>query len=246
MSSAQICAPIMYSFANVLYRLIPAWTRCNASLSFLCSRSSSADFMNTRLVGARSRARVSSTLARSVSPVSHSSLAAASHTDSELGLTSNALVRMSRALSMLLFSHCSLARSSQKISTLGSLSLAAASISSRVLAVPCFRSKSTACIHSPSFRGSTLNACVRMARAVATDPLATDALASSDHVRKRSSSSTFIPMECFTIAPLVIGAPDASADSASSNHCALVMTVSRFDSDLIARSTTLSTISSWP
>eukprot|EP00978_Attheya_sp_CCMP212_P005895 scaffold13168_cov42-Attheya_sp.AAC.1 len=65
-----------------------------------------------------------------------------------------------------------------------------------------------------------------MARAVATAPLDKATAASSAHVRCRSSTSTFIPSVCLQMAPLVRGAPEASAVSASCSHWARLTTAS--------------------
>mmetsp|Transcript_20889 Transcript_20889/g.45276 ORF Transcript_20889/g.45276 Transcript_20889/m.45276 type:complete len:201 (+) Transcript_20889:2702-3304(+) len=194
-------------------------------------------------VGARSLARVNSTLARSISPVSHSNLTAASHTGSESGFALNASVKILRDLSTSPANHFSFARTSQNISVRGSLSLAAANTSSNDDAEPCLRSKSTAWSQRLRFVGNAARLCARIARAVATAFRDNAPLASSAHVRCRSSSSTPRPTVHFTIAALVNGAPAASAASASFNHWARATTASCLSKLLTALSTIISTIS---
>mmetsp|Transcript_33941 Transcript_33941/g.62384 ORF Transcript_33941/g.62384 Transcript_33941/m.62384 type:complete len:209 (-) Transcript_33941:427-1053(-) len=208
----------MYILAKVGYFRKPSSNNSNASSNRRHSRSNNADFMYIRAVGARSLARANNTLARSISPVSHSNLTAASHTGSLSGLALNASVKMLRDSSTAPASHFSLARTSQNISVRGNLSLAASNTSSRLAAVPCFRSRSTAWSHKVRLVGKAARPCASIARAVATALRDSAALASSAHVRCRSSSSTPRPTVHFTIAALVRGAPAASAASASLSH----------------------------
>ena len=157
----------------------------------------------------------------------------------------NASVRMPRDLSTSPAIHFSLARTSQNISVRGNRSLAAANTSSNDEAVPCLLSKSTACSHRLRLVGNVAKLCANIARAVATALRDKAALASSAHVRCRSSSSTPRPAVHLTIAALVNGAPANSAASASFSHCERDTMASCLSRLRTALSTMRSTMSPW-
>mmetsp|Transcript_3273 Transcript_3273/g.6995 ORF Transcript_3273/g.6995 Transcript_3273/m.6995 type:complete len:244 (-) Transcript_3273:783-1514(-) len=186
----------------------------------LTSRSSSASFIHTFGLGARAQAFWSKMRARSNSSDSHSSFAAASQMSSLSGLALNASTSTSRALptSPPLPCHFSFAQMSQSTSACGQWFVAVESMLSRVSGVPCFRSRSQAAFQRPFLVGNTLSAWAYTARAVSTDDLARQLMASSSHVRFRSSSSTPRHTEFRTMAAHVRGAPARSAASASFSH----------------------------
>mmetsp|Transcript_18007 Transcript_18007/g.39257 ORF Transcript_18007/g.39257 Transcript_18007/m.39257 type:complete len:219 (+) Transcript_18007:1792-2448(+) len=110
---------------------------------------------------------------------------------------------------------------------------------------PSVFSNSTACIHKPLRVGNCWRACAKMARAVATLPRASTCLASSLHVRTRSSSRTPRAMALVTMAALVCGAPAFSQSSASDIHWFREMTTSFCASVFNALSTSFGTLEKW-
>mmetsp|Transcript_3278 Transcript_3278/g.12663 ORF Transcript_3278/g.12663 Transcript_3278/m.12663 type:complete len:207 (+) Transcript_3278:590-1210(+) len=144
------CPSCIQSFQNVGNFSMPSSRSLRSAFSSPASRSTSADFIQTRAQSAkRSRALASNMRARSISPFSNSNLKAASQISSESGLASKADCKISRARVTSPLSQRSFAPMSHKISALGQKVTALRKTASTESGVPNRFSNIAAFIHKP-------------------------------------------------------------------------------------------------